>query len=393
MNKIENCNQETPFVYLKKQNGEIFGESIITNWLTARQFVLASLNLGKLAISPEDDSHLEVIIKFGKDKNTWPMLSSIVRQIAMFAHYPNFTERDMFGNLLCANRTVITLLCSECKEVFMILDTEENLGNLLGYCSYSVDGIDYNTHSYIDLTFNFLTSSNADGAPIEFKLNGYSVCKELPQQTTEQTIDTRKAVLTSRIYNLGADINNVPAEDIHSTDRYVAALNAFQYVEMTKEITSLVDNEKWTKSQAKTKEGLSNVFCSDCFFLRAASIKKCWDDECRKKQEERNLSVKSIEMMWAKQNMKLSLSEHARWMVEKLILGYRPLNTEERIQFERLFGNEKETYLKKLKNRDVDPSHIDMCSYHDLRRIRPNDLKYDSFLMLAIPKILEKVNE
>ena len=89
--------------------------------------------------------------------------------------------------------------------------------------------------------------------------------------------------------------------------------------------------------------------------------------------------------------MALSQSEHERWVVEKLIMGYRPYSDQERFQYESLFGEERKAFRKKLKNNASDPAHVDLCSYRDLRRISPDDLKYDSFLMLAIPKILERV--
>ena len=88
----------------------------------------------------------------------------------------------------------------------------------------------------------------------------------------------------------------------------------------------------------------------------------------------------------------LSKSEHARWVVEKLIMGFRPLNEKERMKDEVLFGAEKRQYRNKLKKNALDPTHIDLCSFAELRRINPSDLKYDSFLMLAIPGILEKLS-
>jgi hypothetical protein len=79
-------------------------------------------------------------------------------------------------------------------------------------------------------------------------------------------------------------------------------------------------------------------------------------------------------------------------------MGYRPFSHEERYYDEQLhvqFKNKekKKAYRDNLKRRDCDPAHIDLCSYRDLRRINPDDLKFDSFLMLAIPKILEEVSE
>ena len=76
----------------------------------------------------------------------------------------------------------------------------------------------------------------------------------------------------------------------------------------------------------------------------------------------------------------------------KLIMGFRPLNEKERMKDEVLFGAEKRQYRNKLKKNALDPAHIDLCSFAELRRINPSDLKYDSFLMLAIPGILEKLS-
>ena len=98
---------------------------------------------------------------------------------------------------------------------------------------------------------------------------------------------------------------------------------------------------------------------------------------------------------WEKNNEALSISEHERWVVEKLIMGFSPLDKDERIKDERLFGNAKKQYRKALKchQKESGTPHIDLCSYRDLRRVNPDDMKYDSFLMLAIPKILEKLGK
>ena len=48
---------------------------------------------------------------------------------------------------------------------------------------------------------------------------------------------------------------------------------------------------------------------------------------------------------------------------------------------------------RKNNTKEDGTPHIDLCSYRELRRVNPDDMKYDCFLMLAIPKILEKVKE
>ena len=121
--------------------------------------------------------------------------------------------------------------------------------------------------------------------------------------------------------------------------------------------------------------------------------------------------------LWSDKDLKLAISEHTRWNVEKLILGFRPMNDKERNRYESLMGEQRKAYKKLLKTEPdkllekfhddysteifvdrtgcehIDPSHCNLCSFKDLRRIDPDNRKYDSFLMLAIPKILEKVKE
>ena len=79
--------------------------------------------------------------------------------------------------------------------------------------------------------------------------------------------------------------------------------------------------------------------------------------------------------------------EHARWNVEKLILGFSTLTPEELYEDNCRFGSSRNSYRKELKKK---AHHIDLCSYHHLQRINPADMKYDCFLMLAMVRILKE---
>ena len=76
-------------------------------------------------------------------------------------------------------------------------------------------------------------------------------------------------------------------------------------------------------------------------------------------------------------------------------MGYRPISKDQRLEYEKQFGKKREQYAKGLK-RPVDMkdlSHIDLCSFVNLRRIDPDNMKYDSFLVLCIPEILKRIND
>lgn len=144
-------------------------------------------------------------------------------------------------------------------------------------------------------------------------------------------------------------------------------------------------------NQIDIKNKLSNVFCADCFPSRLIYI----INENKKEKEKiinfidlgKHVKKKYQKVVGiVKDNIEsLARCEHARWNVEKLLLGFRPLSEKEHLEDEQLFGKDRKDYRKSLKKRGI---HIDLCSYRDLRRINPGDMKYDCFLMIAMPRII-----
>lgn len=357
---------EKPFEYLKKKNGESFSDETVRNWYFARVYVLDKLN--DIAFTPDSTQHLQVVVMSDS-----PLMLAVVRQVALVAHYINFddTQHD--------RRTVITLV-SHNPEILELLEQEEYLCNLPKYCKHSLYGAEpKNANSFIDIELQIVNEWS--GEPQE----GVVIMteEEAIQYRDERflSIDTRKAVYTSRMYNLGTIINNLPYEDIHNANRYALALEIFQYKELRDHVNRLFDTTNGRNQDLTTvKESLSNIFCADCFESRAKGIALYKKGKCSKK-------------WWEENNEPLSKSEHARWVTEKLIMGYRPLNEKERYKDESVAYDKKKRaqYRKELKSNAADPVHIDICSYADMRRIHPDSMKYDSFLMLAIPKIMERV--
>ena len=377
---------EKPFEYMKrKKDNEPFDKGVVENWYKARAFVLDKLK--DVAFEPTSSDHLHVVVDVDqKDKQLCPLMLSVVRQIALSAHYLNFLEGSEKEEP--RHRTVITLV-SKNPQLRKELDKEEYLCNLLSYCKcvYEDTKTEENNDSYIDLEFHFVPEWT-DDAKYRFKEKDVEDFCEMKLNQGEDifSIDTRMASYAKRMYDLGANIDNLPAEDIHCTERYSVAIDVFRYKMLNSSARSIIEEDEWEgKNICKIKEGLSNILCADCFKIRERSIEAC-----------RGKKFKNTMKLWAEYNEPLSKSEHSRWVVEKLITGYRPLNDEERAHDASLqmqgSGKSKE-YRNKLKRRDEDPAHIDLCSYSELRRTNPNDLKYDSFLMLAIPVILHKVRK
>lgn len=198
--------------------------------------------------------------------------------------------------------------------------------------------------------------------------------------------------------------------------------------------------KKGTLYQIKLRNKLSNIFCADCFVTRIKSlfdnkvckdmekvIKKAYCSVKRSKEDEEidwkkmikkaccsvkrskedeeidcetvcittdmlNYMIKNHEKDLLKlvgNNLKtMAKCEHARWNVEKLILGFSPFSPQEQYEYNRRFGSSRSSYRNKLKKNEA--HHINLCSYDDLRRIDPDNMKYDSFLMLAMVRILKE---
>ena len=351
--------EERLFEYLKHKDSTPFSKDVIENWYKARAYVLEKLK--DVLIGPACKEHLHVVVAGDS-----PLMLSVVRQVALSAHFPNYDETT--GE----NRTVITIV-SKSDGIVQELFKEEYLCNLPIHCKRTVGVVVTNPDSYIDIELEVVKDwkqCKDEKAIVMSEEDLENLLSNKPKDAI-YGIDTRKAVLAKRMYAIGTLIDNIPAEDIHSANRYALALDVFQHKELKGPLTELVNEADWKKDLTIVKNGLSNVFCADCFESRAKGME--------------------TEKSWEKHNEALSKSEHARWVAEKLIMGFRPLSPEEHVKDEEKFGDAQKQYRKRLKNNSEDPAHIDLCSYADLRRINPEDLKYDSFLMLAIPKILKKL--
>ncbi len=377
---------ESPFQYLRRKQPIIgkenvltdtFDDDIIKNWYRARAFVLEKFR--GICIPPNECKHLHVVI----DGDS-PIMLAIARQVALTAHFPNYDEDHR------KNRTVISIFSDKGETLFDELKKEEYLCNLLEYCKYTVYGDTIRDDSYIDIEIEIIKEkpANDECREIEVVIREPDVLAFCNSKREDEIykIDTGKAQYADRMYSLGTEIDNLPYQDIHSVERYSLALDVFLYSRMEKELGLLVNRQEWENrdNQMKVLIGLSNIFCADCFMTRYNAIRPCWEN-----------GKMTEKQAWEKHFLSLSKSEHARWVVEKLILGFKPLSNNQRLGDESCIRNknEKSRYRKVIKSNWQSPSHINLCSFADLRRIDPDNMKYDSFLMLGIPHILRKVGE
>lgn len=371
-------------------NGKSIDDATKQNWYKAREYVIENLPEWEKMVSEgrgihkDSDCHLHFSIK-AEELN--PLTMSVLRHIALSAHYTNFKEDD--GE----NATVISIVCSQDKResIENLLKKDEYFGNLYEICN----------EPYIDVKICFLKEVPAGAIPIT-KKEVEEFGEEFPME-----MDVTMAQYVNMVYNTGVDIDNLPPDDPNTAERYNLALDVFLFHKMEesqKHWDKIVGND--VETQLKIRNKLSNVYCADCFESRirgviasledsekaclgnAESISAIIANTNEAKEKERKLNI--IKKAMAKNLETIARCEHSRWVVEKLVLGFSPFGKEEMMEDEERFGKARRDYRKRLKEKDF--KHIDLCSYRDLKRVNPGDMKYDCFLMLAIPLILEKVH-
>lgn len=404
------ANLEKLFERLKRRDGSKFGDDTVRNWYRARRYVLARM--------ADMDCNGKCSAPHVVVEGMSPLMCSVVRHLVLVAHYPGFDE------VKGSPRTRITILCrgmhtvEELEAAAAGLSAEEYLCNyalmaprlfrktpneepqqrdaVLPWLDVELEFVGVDKYSdYTEKCELRATDADAD-----------ATVAAIPDDDL-YIIDTSKAVLANMVYWVGADLENLPATDTTATKRYDLALNTLCYKKQRSKT-----NNAW-KNAGDVKGKLSNVFLADTFEarLRGLLAKECKDRADKLKKEprfyrpalrdlwryrERKMDLiayasrhkRSLMRLVAGELKALSRCEHSRWVAEKLVMGFRPLSAAEAYRLEGLFGADRAAFIKSLKKNVADPAHIDLCSYAELRRISPADMKYDCLLVLAMPHLL-----
>ena len=436
-----------------------FGDEVVSGWYRARDYVLSKLDdvqsWGSDGIAASSSERVHIVIDCVD-----PMAFYIARHAALALHFPNFNEGDGRSQAP-RNGTLITLLYNRKKypDIIAELRKEEFLGNLTNLCKYTLITVEKedkengqkwkncvvkNPYSFVGIELELLGFNDDDFGyeanekgglglvhvgrkDIEKVKNRKCDSNKCDSNKCDCKLDVTHARRVNMVYQVGADIDNLPPDDPNISDRYSRALLYFCYqqskgktLEKWNEIAEYTneDDKKGTLYQIKLRNKLSNIFCADCFVTRIKSlfdnkvrkdmekvIKKAYCSVNRSKEDEEidcetvcittdmlNYMIKNHEkdlLLLVGNNLKaMARCEHARWNVEKLILGFSPFSPQEHYEYNCRFGFSRSSYRNGLKKNKG--HHINLCSYEDLYRIDPDSMKYDSFLMLAMVRILKE---
>ena len=99
----------------------------------------------------------------------------------------------------------------------------------------------------------------------------------------------------------------------------------------------------------------------------------------------RSICFSEVEKTISEEDVKLlARTEHNRWILEQLLMRFRPLSKEEQLKV-----RNKELDKDMLKGDKM--AHLDICSFDMLSEIDPVVMKYDEGFIRIIPQILEKI--
>lgn len=387
--------------YIDKIFEKVFDAHEAELWYQARDYVMNRvLPIDEGGIGPRSDKHVHIVVDSIEEN-----MLVVVRQLCLLAHYPNFDEASG------ANRTVITF-CTKKEDFLNEVYKTEIFGKLLSLCEWVIKDeegkvldkqvFDKTKNDYfpLDIEFEFTKQDITELEELKKKntnKNEYITIIKSPnvddffndKSKLTNSIDISKGMLVNMVYNTGATIDNLPACDNENIARYSTALNVFCYNLKHEEI-----EKKWKESAKVQNDGsykeldiknqLSSIFCADCFESRLRGI---LDTKDKTVNEYLLNDFESVMEKLREQDTINALvrCEHARWNVERLIMGFEPLSEKELYDIECCFGQERKSKIKKYKGK---LKHIDLCSNKNLRRLNPSDVKYDYFLMLAMPQIV-----
>ena len=401
---IKACIRFKPFNYY-----EMWAQRVLINKEIDKEKILESAYLpleGVHGIGKNDDRYVHLII-VGMSR----MGVSMAIEAAHLAHYPNFAQKNI--------RTKITFIdknAKEEKDFFMGRFKDLFALSHWRYGTVDEEGIlkwkpqndiqIKNTYHYLggdflDIEWEFLNggvenqsiqeyitaSVNSQGSIVTI-----AVCLPEPSRCLAAALylnrDIYEKVNQVLVYNRYGD--SLVVQMTHKTDKqmnpYSNKLRAFgmsaecYHSEMIQEaelIAQKLDNEYGNlyvavdegegPDKSDVAKWWSNIYAANFLWSKLRNMQ--WSDGKELTEEELDTMART---------------EHARWNMEQLLIGYRPLTATEQAEVLKDLKL-KNPYKGKL-------AHYDICSFARLEEIDKGSIRYDIGLSRILPAIYKELN-
>ena len=403
-NDIKHCIQFKPFNYY-----EMWAQQVLINKKLNREEVLNSNYLpleGVDGIGRDDDRYVHLII-VGMSR----MGISLAIEAAHLAHYPNFDKKKI--------RTKITFIDKNAKEEKdFFMGRFKNLFALSHWCYGAVDDngvLKWKPQNDIQIQFKY-QHLGGDFLDIEWEFLNGGVENTSVQEYIRSSVNKKGSIVTiavclpepSRclaaalyldrdiydevnqvlVYNRYGD--SLISQMTHKTDKqmnpYHNKLRAFGMSAQCYDCRMIEEAEFIAK---KLNEEYDNLYIpiDEGEGPGKSDVAKWWSNI----YAANFLWTKLRNMQWVdgkeftKQELDtLSRTEHARWNMEQLLIGYRPLTATEQAEVLKDLKL-KNPYKGKL-------AHYDICSFARLEEIDKDSIRYDEGLSKILPGIYKEIN-
>lgn len=401
---VKHCIQFKPFNYY-----EMWAQQVLINKAIDKEEILKSPYLpleGVDGIGKDDDRYVHLII-VGMSR----MGVSMAIEAAHLAHYPNYDQKKI--------RTKITFIdknAKEEKDFFMGRFKDLFALSHWRYGTVDEEGIlkwkpqndiqIKNTYHYLggdflDIEWEFLnggvenpsvqeyisTSVNSHGSIVTI-----AVCLPEPSRCLAAALYLDRGIYENvnqvLVYNRYGD--SLISQMTHKTEKqmnpYHNKLRAFgmsaqcydcSLIEEAEFIASKL-NAQYIKIYEPVDEGVglgksdvakwwSNIYAANFLWSKLRNMQ--WSDGKELTEEELDTMART---------------EHARWNMEQLLIGYRPLTATEQAEVLKDIKL-KNPYKGKL-------AHYDICSFARLEEIDKGSIRYDRGLSKILPDIYKEIN-
>lgn len=416
----------------------------LSDKLKDRKIIYTPIDGGGIGYNDDKRVHMVVV-------GMTPMGVAMAFEAAQIAHYPNFLRDSKW-------RTTITFIDSEAfKEMDFLkgrypflfeisrvrkicaegcnvsrlydLDNEDWVDSIKGNKNYS-----YLKESFLDVQWEFIQGgieSPEIRTYLEYAVSDDSayttvaICRQLPYQAIAAGIYLPSIVLEralqilvyqQKLPEIVYDLVGMNSNGVVTERNRFNRIRPFGMVDLAydeklmdeaapKLVNAFYDDPEFSAEYSKTEDSWnrlsidlkwSNIYFVNSIRTKLRSIGLHWDT---------NPSVLKDRIHEEDADLRLSKVEHNRWNMEKLLLNYRALTTEEWVRFDvyrekivsgQQLSDTKLKALKKLKNeykQKENMGHLNLCPYDELKKIDLAAINYDTALVKVIPNIISKADE
>ena len=157
----------------------------------------------------------------------------------------------------------------------------------------------------------------------------------------------------------------------------IKIFTVFYYILKHKLVADKKVEELWNKHILTDQ--WSNIYLANNFKTKKRSVKYNAEGSKEEAEETKKLLTQ-----------RMAICEHNRWLVQQLLIGFRPYTTDELNKYEKLTDEEKR---KDKSDKKSNKTHLDICTYELLKKHDNSTIGNDYMMNFCLPAIMELIDD